>query len=109
MVNVIEFARRHDEAFNAQDTAGRKAIEASDIETVMPGGVTLRGHDQVMQVVGAFWEALPDGRITVEHRLAADDVVVSEGTLVGTHGGTFRTPNREFPPRASRSRCAMRA
>jgi steroid delta-isomerase-like uncharacterized protein len=97
MADVIELARRHDEAFNAQDAAGRKAIEAPDVETVMPGGVTLRGHDQVMQVVGAFWEALPDARITVEHQLAAGDVVVSEGTLAGTHRGTFRTPNGEIP------------
>jgi steroid delta-isomerase-like uncharacterized protein len=97
MADVIELARRHDEAFNAQDAAGRKAIEAPDVETVMPGGVRLRGHEQVMQVVGAFWEALPDARITVDHQFAAGDVVVSEGTLAGTHHGTFRTPNREIP------------
>jgi predicted ester cyclase len=98
MADVIELARRHDDAFNAHDADGRAAIEAPDIEVVMPGGMTLRGHEQVMEVVRAFWEALPDGRITWGDQLAAGNVVVVEGTLAGTHGGTFRTPQGEIPP-----------
>jgi predicted ester cyclase len=98
MADVIELARRHDEAFNSQDEDGRAAIEAPDIEVVMPGGMTLSGHQQVMQVVRAFWEALPDGKITTDDRLAAGNVVVVEGTLAGTHSGTFRTPQGEIPP-----------
>jgi steroid delta-isomerase-like uncharacterized protein len=97
MADVIELARRHDEAFNAQDPAAREVIEAPDVEAVLPGGMTLRGHDEVMQLVRAFWEALPDARITVDERLAAGGVVVSEGSLVGTHAGTFRTPDGEIP------------
>jgi predicted ester cyclase len=98
MADVIDLAGRHDAAFDAKDAARREAIEAPDIETVMPGGVTLRGHDEVMQVVRAFWEALPDAKITVDQRYAAGDVVTSEGTLVGTHRGTFKTPNGEIHP-----------
>jgi steroid delta-isomerase-like uncharacterized protein len=98
MADVIEIARRHDDAFNSHDADGRAAIEAPDIETVMPGGMTLRGHDQVMQVVRVFWEALPDARISSDDQLAAGNVVVVEGTLAGTHSGTFRTPQREIPP-----------
>jgi predicted ester cyclase len=60
-------------------------------------GVTLRGHDQVMQVVRAFWEALPDAKITVDQHFAAGDLVVSERTLAGTHRGTFSTPSGEIP------------
>lgn len=97
MADVMKLARRHDEAFDAQDPAGREAIEAPDIEAVLPGGVTLRGHDQVIQAVRAFWEGLPDARITVDERLAAGEVVVSEGSLVGTHAGTFRTPEGDIP------------
>ena len=96
MADVIELARRHDDAFNAHDADGRAAIEAPDIELVMPG-MTLRGHDEVMQVLQAFWEALPDASITAEDHLAAGDAVVSEGTLAGTHDGTFRTPQGEIP------------
>jgi steroid delta-isomerase-like uncharacterized protein len=98
MADVIELARWHDEAFNAHDADARAAIEAPDIELVMPGGIELRGRDQVMEVVRAFWEALSDGRIIADELLAAGDVVVAEGTLAGMHDGTFRTPQGEIPP-----------
>lgn len=97
MAAVIELARRHDDAFNSQDADGRAAIEAPDIEFVMPGGMTLRGHEQVVQVVQAFWDALPDAKITAVDQVAAGNVVVSEGTIAGTHNGTFRTPQGEIP------------
>jgi steroid delta-isomerase-like uncharacterized protein len=98
MATVIELARRHDDAFNSQDADARMAIEAPDVEMILPGGMTLSGHEQVMQVVGAFWEALPDGKITTADRFEAGVVVVAEGTLTGTHSGTFRTPQGEIPP-----------
>ena len=97
MADVSELARRHDDAFNSQDPDGRAAIEAPDVEVVMPGGMTLRGHERVMQVVRAFWEALPDGKITSDDQVTAGNVVVVEGTLAGTHDGTFRTPQGEIP------------
>ena len=98
MADVIELARRHDDAFNSQDADERAAIEAPDMEVVMPGGMTLRGHEQVMQVVRAFWEALPDGKITSDDQLADGDVVVAEGTLAGTHSGTFGLRRARFRP-----------
>jgi predicted ester cyclase len=63
----------------------------------MPGGMTLRGHEQVMQVVRAFWDALPDAKITAVDQVAAGNVVVAEVTIAGTHSGTFRTPQGEIP------------
>jgi steroid delta-isomerase-like uncharacterized protein len=98
VATVIELARRHDDAFNSQDADARVAIEAADIELVMPGAMTLRGHRQVMQIVSAFWEALPDGKITTADQFASGDTVVAEGTLTGTHTGPFRTPQGEIPP-----------
>jgi steroid delta-isomerase-like uncharacterized protein len=102
MADVIELARRHDDAFNSHDADGRAAIEAPDIEVVMPGGIELRGHEQAMEAVRAFWEALPDGTITTNEWLGAGDVVVTEGMLAGTHSGTFRTPQGEIPPTGKR-------
>jgi steroid delta-isomerase-like uncharacterized protein len=96
MADVIELARRHDNAFNSRDADGRTAIEAPDIEFVMPG-MTLRGHEQVMPVVRAFWDALPDAEITAVDLVAVGNVVVAEGTIAGTHSGTFRTPQGEIP------------
>jgi predicted ester cyclase len=91
-------AQRHDDAFNARDANGRMEIEAPDIEVIMPGGMTLRGPEQVIEVVKLFWEALPDGKIIAQNRFAAGDSVVAEGTLRGTHRGTFRAPSGEIPP-----------
>jgi predicted ester cyclase len=97
MADVIELARRHDDAFHSQDADGRAAIEAPDMEFVMPGGMTLRGHEQVMQAVRAFWDALPDATITAVDQVAVGNVVVAEGTIAGTHNGTFQTPQGEIP------------
>jgi steroid delta-isomerase-like uncharacterized protein len=106
MADVIELARQYDEAFNTQDAETRMSIESSDIEVIMPGGMTLRGHEQVMQVVRAFWGALPDGKIVPENQFAAGETVVAEGTLSGTHDGTFRTPGGDIP--ASGNNVALR-
>jgi predicted ester cyclase len=57
-----------------------------------------------MQAVRSFWEALPDGRIIPDEQLAAGDVVVAEGTLAGTHTGTFRASGGEIPPTGNRVR-----
>lgn len=98
MSETIDAARRHDSAFNAQDAEARAAAVTPDIESVLPGGMHLRGVEQVAQVEQAFWRAMPDGRINVDAELAIDDVVVNEGTLTGTHTGPFTTPQGDIPP-----------
>jgi steroid delta-isomerase-like uncharacterized protein len=97
MPDAVEVARQYDEAFNAQDSDGRRAVAAPDMEAVLPGGMTLRGHDQIHEVVEVFWEALPDGKIDAENWFAAGDTVVAEGTLTGTHRGTFRYSSGQVP------------
>jgi predicted ester cyclase len=98
MADAREVAREHDEAYNAKDAGRRKAIESPDIEVVMPGGMRLRGPDQVMEVVKVFWEALPDGKIVTDNQYVAGDIVVAEGAVRGTHTGPFRAPTGEIPP-----------
>ncbi len=106
MVDALETVRRYDAAFDAQDAEARVACQAPDIEVIMPGGMNLRGAEQVAAVVQAFWQALPDGKITYENEVVAGDTVVTEGTLTGTHTGAFRTPETEVP--ASGNRVALR-
>jgi len=96
VADVIELARRHDEAFNSHDPDGRMAIESSEFEFLFPGG-ELHGPEQVLEMVNAFWEAMPDGRIDVERQWAAGDTVLAEGFLRGTQTGVFRTPQGEIP------------
>jgi steroid delta-isomerase-like uncharacterized protein len=106
MTDPVEAARRYDEAFNAQDAEARVANLTSDTEAMLPGGLILRGPEQVIQVVRSFWEALPDGKISSENEVAASDTVVTEGTLSGTHTGTFRGPQGDIP--ASGNRVTLR-
>jgi predicted ester cyclase len=98
MGEALETAKRHDEAFNTRDPDGRKATEAADIESVLPGGMTLRGPEQTLAVAQSFWEAIPDGTITSDRQIEVGDLVVAEGYLIGTHSGPFRTPQGEVPP-----------
>jgi predicted ester cyclase len=97
MADALEIAKRHDDAFSAQDVDGRRATEASDIEAILPGGMTLRGPDQTLQVSRAFWEAFPDVQLIWENQIESGDMVVIEGSLTGTHTGPFRTPEGEIP------------
>jgi steroid delta-isomerase-like uncharacterized protein len=104
MADAAETARRYDAAFDEQDTEARMAHLTPDTEVTMPG-MTLRGADQVADVVQVFWQAVPDGKLTRENEVIAGDTV-TEGTLTGTHTGTFRTPQREIP--ASGNRVTLR-
>ena len=106
MPDAMEAARRYDAAFNAQDAEARAAHQTPDSEVVLPGGMIFHGPEQVAQLVRSFWEALPDGKITYENEVAAGDTVVTEGTLSGTHTGTFRSPQGDIP--ASGNRVALR-
>jgi steroid delta-isomerase-like uncharacterized protein len=97
MTDAIEAARRHDDAFNAHDREARMASETPDVELVVPGGLILRGPEQVAGLLRTFWDALPDARVVPENHVVAGDTVVTEGTLTGTHTETFRAPDREIP------------
>jgi predicted ester cyclase len=98
MGEALEAAKRYDEAYNAQDAQTRAATLTTDVEFVSPGGINLRGPEQIAELQKAFWEALPDGTITYEHHVEAGEEVVIEGHLSGTHTGTFRSPQGDIPP-----------
>jgi steroid delta-isomerase-like uncharacterized protein len=102
MADPMEAARRHDEAFNAHDAEARMASEAPDIESVVPGGIILRGPEQVVELLRVFWEALPDSKVTAENQVVSGDTVVIEGTLTGTHTGPFRSPQGDIPASGNR-------
>lgn len=97
MTDAVAATRRHDDAFNAHDADARMASETPDIESILPGGMTLRGRQEVVGFLAIFWEALPDAKVTCEREVAAGDTVVIEGTLKGTHTGTFRGPAGDIP------------
>jgi steroid delta-isomerase-like uncharacterized protein len=102
MGELFEATRRYDEAFNAQDADARMGCLSDDAEVMLPGGMVVSGRDQVVALARTFWEALPDGRISTEFELSGGDAVVTEGTLSGTHTGTFNSPAGEVPASGNR-------
>jgi steroid delta-isomerase-like uncharacterized protein len=102
MAEALDAARRHIEAFNAHDLDAHMANEAADIEWVQPGGISLRGPEQVAELQRILWEAMPDATVTPVNQVAAGSTVVTESELSGTHTGTFRSPVGDTPPSGNR-------
>ena len=104
MEEAVEVAKRHMAAFNAHDIEAHKANEAADVEWVVPGGITLRGPDQVAQFQSIYWEALPDVKVIPVNQVVGGSTIVTEGFFEGTHTGTLRTPQGDIPPSGNRIR-----
>jgi predicted ester cyclase len=98
----VEVARLYDDAFNTKDAERRIASLTVNAELVLPGAMTVSGPEQITALAQSFWEALPDAKITSDHQVASGDEVVTEGRLIGTHTGTFRSPQREIPASGNR-------
>jgi predicted ester cyclase len=102
MSDAVEAVERYDEAFNAQDLETRRDSLSENSELWMPGGMRLRGPDQILGVTQAFWGAIPDGTLNTERQFTDGTDVATEGRLVGTHTGPFPTPQGELPPTGNR-------
>ena len=102
MISPKETADRHVNAFNEKDLEKFVGNESPDIEFVIPGGITLRGRDQVREYMKLFWSAFPDLKVAAVYQVVADDTVVTEQTFSGTHTGTLRTPMGDIPATGKR-------
>jgi steroid delta-isomerase-like uncharacterized protein len=102
MTSTKEAADRHLKAFNDKNLDEFVGNESPDVEFVVPGGVTLRGRDQVREYVRLLWSAFPDIKVVATHQVIADDTAVTEETYSGTHTGTLRTPNGDIPATGKR-------
>jgi predicted ester cyclase len=85
-------------AVNARDIDGYLANQQPDVEFVLPGGVTLRGRDQVRQYTEALWQAFPDGILAFGAQVFGGDAAATEVVFTGTHTGPVVTPNGSIPP-----------
>lgn len=102
MTSTKQAADRHVKAFNDKNLEEFVGNESPDIEFVIPGGITLRGRDQVREYMKLFWSAFPDIKVTAAYQVIAGDTAVTEQTYSGTHTGTLRTPNGDIPATGKR-------
>jgi hypothetical protein len=68
---------------NARDLDGYLNNQQLDVEFVLPGGITLRGRDEVGQFTQAMWTAFPDGRLAFGQQIFADDAAATEVVFTG--------------------------
>ncbi len=98
MASTKEAADRHVKAFNDKNLDELVGNESPDIEFIIPGGITLRGRDQVSEYMKLFWNAFPDIKVVTTYQVIAGDTAVTESTYSGTHTGTLRTPSGDIAP-----------
>jgi predicted ester cyclase len=94
MAEAKQVVERHVDAFNAHQADADPWTE--DAEFVAPG-TSMRGREDVLAFLGAFWEAFPDGRLKLSRLFGEGSVAAAEGRFIGTHSGVFRTPAGDVP------------
>lgn len=88
MTDNTTFVRGFFDAWNDRDYDSIKGAVASDCTVVDEGsGRTLKGPDGFLQLAKTLFDALPDGRFTLDHLTAEGDTVVVEYTGQGTQTG----------------------
>jgi steroid delta-isomerase-like uncharacterized protein len=102
MTTPKEILERNITAVNGRDLEGYLANQQPDVEFVLPGGVTIRGREQVGQYTEAMWAAFPDATLTFGRQFLGDEGAATEVVLSGTHTGPMATPNGPVPPTGKR-------
>jgi predicted ester cyclase len=102
MTTAKQILERNLRAVNGRDLDGYLANQQPDVEFVLPGGITLRGREQVGQYTRAMWGAFPDGKLSFGQQVLADAGAATEVVFSGTHTGPMNTPNGPLPPTGKR-------
>jgi ketosteroid isomerase-like protein len=90
MASATEITNGLFEAWKARDYEKAASFYAEDVEITSPGGVLVRGRAAARDYVRAWGEAFFDLQRIVHRCYDAGQAVIAEGTLVGTHTGSFQ-------------------
>jgi SnoaL-like domain len=93
MAEAKQVVERHVEAFNAHQADAEPWTD--DAEFVAPGA-SMRGREEVLAFLAAFWEHSRTGVLSFRG-LRRGSVAAAEGRFIGTHSGVFRTPTAAVP------------
>jgi len=91
-----EVARRWNEAFNAHDEDGIRALYDDHALLEAPGDVRLEGADAIVEYAMSWLRAFPDAKMRIETEIANDQWVVQRFEFKGTHGDTLVGPTGEI-------------
>ena len=82
------------ELWNAGDREGWAALYDENVEWEAPGGTRISGLDDLkVKYFDALLDAAPDRTSVVDTLFAEGDLVTEEGRYIGTHTGTWRSPD----------------
>jgi len=69
-----------------------------DVVTVMPGAEPMHGVEPFLAYAQGFTNAFPDAHVELKSTVEEGNTIIAEGNFIGTHSGTFATPQGEVPP-----------
>jgi hypothetical protein len=96
MAEAKQVVERHVEAFNAHQADAEPWTD--DAEFVAPGA-SMRGREEVLAFLAAFWEAFPDGRLELSRVFGrAPSPQLRGGSLARTAASSARPLPRCRPP-----------
>ncbi len=83
----ITHHRGFNEVVNGQDLDLLSELCTEDYAYHGPGGLELRGVDQLREMIEGYLAAFPDLHMTVEERIVEGNLIATRWSLVGTHDG----------------------
>jgi hypothetical protein len=89
---------RGTDTFNAHDLDAFAEVIADDAVFTAPGGLSGEGKTAVVEFFGSWYSAFSDAHVEVHSAYFIDDIVVEEGTFIGTHDGVLPAPGGDVPP-----------
>ena len=95
----VALARKVYDLFNKNQLDKVLELANSDFEvTLIPFGLTQKGHTGFTEFMNGFRVAFPDITITITNQIGTDSAVVNEFLVKGTHKGVLMTPAGPIQP-----------
>jgi predicted ester cyclase len=96
--NAAQILQRNITALNNRDFEAYLSNQHPDVTISLPGGVQVRGRDQVRASTQLMFTAFPDGKLQFGEQVLTDDAAATEVVFTGTHTGPLATPAGEVSP-----------
>jgi predicted ester cyclase len=103
MADLEALMERGNRLFNEHDLDGLLDFYRGDSVLEAPGGMNLRGVQQISSFLKGWFQGFPDAKIRTTNRIIAGSSVVEEGVFSGTHTGVFPTPMGDIQPTGRRA------
>ncbi|HEY7077199.1 MAG TPA: nuclear transport factor 2 family protein [Solirubrobacteraceae bacterium] len=102
MTTPVETFQAGTIAFNDHDVDAFAALLADDVAFDAPGGLRGTGRTACAEFYRSWITSFPDAHVDVNAVHVSGDVIVEEGTFLGTHHGALETPAGDIPPTGRR-------